>query len=214
MSTLVSDKLNIARDALLCPVGGEAYRADVVLSTPPDSSILSRNNMDSNTAKMNCINLQNINNKCRLALDLLSNERVEAQNKYFYKKYLYMIESNTLGTYNESKREISGQISTIMSRKSLYAIETAICCLEGILLIFKEIPKKKIQIELDINMLEELQNTLYDVPIEQFNINLKKIRDIEKSINILEYYESFELNYDDFREFADNQVNEIIEKIG
>ena len=124
-----------------------------------------------------------------------------------------MVESNTLGTYDEAKREISCQISTIMGNKSLYAIETAICCLEGILLIFSDIPKKKIQIGSDVKMLEELQDTLYKVPIEQFQINSKKIREIEKSINILEYYESFESNYSDFIRFAFDKVNEMINRI-
>ena len=213
MSTPILDKLNIARKVKLCPVGGKSYEADLLYSTPPESDTLSRNLADFNTATLNCGNLQEINNECWQVLDLLSSERVEAQNKYFYRKYLYMIESDTLGTYQEAKREISGQISTIMSKKSLCAIETAICCLEGILLIFKEIPKKKIQIESDIKMLEDLENTLNDVPIEQFNINLKKIREIEKNIIILEYYQSFESNYNNFIEFAFDQVNNIIKRI-
>ena len=162
---------------------------------------------------MDCENLQKINSDCLRALNLLSSERVDRRNKYFYRKYLYMIESDTLGTYQEAKREISGQISTIMNNKSLCAIETTISCLEGILLIFSYIPKRKIQIELDIKMLEDLENTLRDVPIEQYNTNLKKIRELKKNINILKYYESFELNYDDFREFAFNMVKKLVDKI-
>ena len=203
------DELNIARGATMCPIGKKPYKDDVMYSTPPDSNTLS----SINSAIMNCKNLQRINMDCCKVLGLLSSERVERNTLYFHKKYLYMVESNTLGTYDEAKREISCQISTIMGNKSLYAIETAICCLEGILLIFSDIPKKKIQIGSDVKMLEELQDTLYEVPIEQFQINSKKIREIEKSINILEYYESFESNYSDFIRFAFDKVNEMINRI-
>ena len=195
----IMDKLNIARGATMCPIGKKPYKDDVMYSIPPDSNTLS----SINSAIMNC---------CKV-LGLLSSERVEGNTKYFHKKYLYMVESNTLGTYDEAKREISCEISTIMGNKSLYAIETAICCLEGILLIFSDIPKKKIQIGSDVKMLEELQDTLYEVPIEQFQINSKKIREIEKSINILEYYESFESNYSDFIRFAFDKFNEMINRI-
>ena len=203
------DKLNIGRGITLCPVGGKSYKADVMLSTPPDSETLKGEDVDI----MLCKNLQRINIYCWEVLKLLSSERVELNNRYFYKKFLYMIESNALGTYPEAKREIGGQISTITSNKSVYAIETAICCLEGILLIFSDIPKKIIEIESDIEMLENLQDTLYEVPIEQFQINSRKIREIEKSIDILENYKSFQSNYNDFRKFAYDKVNEMIKII-
>ena len=51
------DKLNIGRGITLCPVGGKSYKADVMLSTPPDSDTLKGEDVDI----MLCKNLQRIN---------------------------------------------------------------------------------------------------------------------------------------------------------
>ena len=123
----------------MSPVGGEPYMVEALLySNPPKSDKL-----NGKSAIKSCQNLARINVLSWKPLELLNNERVQRNSDYFYRKYLHMIESNTLGTYSEAKREISGQINTIINKNSLCAIETAICCLEGILLIFSDIPKKK-----------------------------------------------------------------------